>query len=310
MFLRKYSWILTVPALLGLAGLAQAESDIVTTAARAGQFQTLVNALAATGLDDALKASGHFTVFAPTDKAFAKLPPGTLDKLLKPENREQLAAILKYHVVPSTIRVPKMPPRHRLKEATTLNGKKIRFTRDGQTVRVNDAKILTRNIACSNGTIQVIDGVLIPPSNDLTAVAEQAGSFKVLRKALDAAGLTETVQTQGPFTVLAPTDAAFAKLPKKVLQDLLKPANKKALANILLYHVIPGRVTAREAFAAGSAETLLKQDVRFNVNAGRLRVNQANVEQTDVEASNGLIHVIDQVLLPSDMGKLSRRDDH
>jgi uncharacterized surface protein with fasciclin (FAS1) repeats len=132
--------------------------DIVDTAVGAGSFKTLAAALKAADLVDALKGKGPFTVFAPTDEAFAKLPAGTLDDLLKPENKEKLTAILKYHVVAGSVKAADVV---KLKEAETLNGQKVKVdTTDG--VKVNHAKVLKTDIACTNGVIHVIDHVLIP----------------------------------------------------------------------------------------------------------------------------------------------------
>ena len=133
--------------------------DIVDTAVAAGSFNTLAAALQAAGLVDALKGDGPFTVFAPTDEAFAKLPAGTVENLLEPENRDQLASILTYHVVPGTFEsgaVVSMPG------ADTLQGGSLTFTTDDSGVKVNDAKIVQADVTASNGVIHVIDTVLLP----------------------------------------------------------------------------------------------------------------------------------------------------
>ena len=129
-------------------------------------------------------------------------------------------------------------------------------------------------------------------------VAVGAGQFKTLAAALTAADLVAVLQTSGPFTVFAPTDAAFAKLPAGTVESLLKPENKAKLQAVLKYHVVAGRVTAPEALAAGQAKTLEGQPVTITLNDGRLQINQAHVVKNDVPASNGVIHIIDTVLLP------------
>lgn len=135
--------------------------DIVDTAIGAGQFKTLAAALEAAGLVDALKGSGPFTVFAPTDEAFAKLPAGTVDSLLKPENKEKLKAILLYHVVPGKVPASKVLKLNG-RAVKTLQGGAIKVrTKHG--VKVNDAKVITTDVNASNGVIHVIDTVLIPP---------------------------------------------------------------------------------------------------------------------------------------------------
>ena len=138
---------------------AQEKKDIVDAAVAAGSFQTLAKALDAAGLVETLKGEGPFTVFAPTDEAFAKLPAGTLDELLKPENKAKLAAILTYHVVPGKVPASQVV---NLKSAKTVNGQSVTITTEGDTVRVNDAEVVKTDILCSNGVIHVIDSVLLP----------------------------------------------------------------------------------------------------------------------------------------------------
>jgi uncharacterized surface protein with fasciclin (FAS1) repeats len=139
-----------------------AEKDIVDTAVSAGQFKTLASALEAAGLVETLKGDGPFTVFAPTDEAFAKLPAGTLESLLKPENKDQLVAILTYHVVPGKVEAADVV---KLDEAKTVNGKTIDIKVEGDTAMVNDAKVTKADIEASNGVIHVIDAVILPPKS-------------------------------------------------------------------------------------------------------------------------------------------------
>jgi uncharacterized surface protein with fasciclin (FAS1) repeats len=139
-----------------------AEKDIVDTAVSAGQFKTLASALEAAGLVETLKGDGPFTVFAPTDEAFAKLPAGTLENLLKPENKDQLVAILTYHVVPGKVEAADVV---KLNEAKTVNGKMINIKVKGDTAMVNDAKVTKADIGASNGVIHVIDSVILPPKS-------------------------------------------------------------------------------------------------------------------------------------------------
>lgn len=160
--LRKFLMATTVTMMMG--GCAMAESgkaDIVETAVAAGDFKTLVAAVQAAGLVDTLKGAGPFTVFAPTDAAFAALPAGTVDTLLKPENKAQLVSILTYHVVPGSVMSSD------LKEgmtAKTVQGGSVKFTLEGG-AKVNDANIAKADIAASNGVIHVIDKVIMPPAN-------------------------------------------------------------------------------------------------------------------------------------------------
>jgi uncharacterized surface protein with fasciclin (FAS1) repeats len=136
------------------------------------------------------------------------------------------------------------------------------------------------------------------PTKDIVGVAVEAGSFTTLVAALKAAGLVETLQGKGPFTVFAPTDAAFAKLPKGTVEALL--ADKAQLAAILTYHVVPGKVTAADVIrmGRGTPATVNGQTLAIMVNGGKVYVNDATVVTPDVMATNGVIHVIDTVVLP------------
>ncbi len=135
---------------------------------------------------------------------------------------------------------------------------------------------------------------------DIVDTAVAAGSFKTLAAALQAAGLIETLKGKGPFTVFAPTDAAFAKLPAGTVENLLKPENKAQLAAILTYHVVPGNVMAAQVVTMNGADvkTVNGQTVKIGVMGGKVTVNGANVVTTDIKATNGVIHVIDTVILP------------
>jgi len=139
-----------------------AEQDIVDTAVGAGQFKTLAAALGGAGLVGTLKGAGPFTVFAPTDAAFAKLPAGTVETLLKPENKDKLTAILTYHVVPGRVMAADVG---KLKEAKTVNGKMLTVSAKGSDVMINDAKVTATDIAATNGVIHVVDTVILPAGN-------------------------------------------------------------------------------------------------------------------------------------------------
>jgi uncharacterized surface protein with fasciclin (FAS1) repeats len=146
----------------GTASAGAAKKDIVDTAVDAGQFKTLATALGAAGLVETLKGPGPFTVFAPTDAAFAKLPAGTVEGLLKPENKDQLVAILTYHVVPGRVMAADVVKLH---EAKTVNGKMLTVaTKDGK-VMIDNATVTATDIAASNGVIHVVDSVILPPGD-------------------------------------------------------------------------------------------------------------------------------------------------
>ena len=140
--------------------------------------------------------------------------------------------------------------------------------------------------------------VAAPEKKDIVDTAVAAGSFQTLAKALDAAGLVETLKGAGPFTVFAPTDDAFAKLPAGTLDELLKPENKAKLISILTYHVVPGTVLASQVVKLNSTKTVNGQDLTISKEDGAVMVNDAKVVKTDILCSNGVIHVVDTVLLP------------
>lgn len=276
----------------GSGGEAAEPADIVDTAVAAGGFETLVAAVKAAGLVETLKGKGPYTVFAPTDEAFGKLPKGTVDALLKPENKDKLTAILTYHVVPGKVMAADVV---KLTEADTAFGQKVRIsTKDG--VKVDSAKVVKTDIECTNGVIHVIDSVILP--RDIVDVAVGAGTFKTLAAALKAAELVEALNGDGPFTVFAPTDDAFAKLPKGTVEDLLKPENKAKLQAILKYHVVSGKVGSADVVKLNQTKTLQGTAVRIETRDGKVFIDGAQVTAADVPAINGVIHVIDKVILP------------
>ncbi|HEY5661225.1 MAG TPA: fasciclin domain-containing protein [Gaiellaceae bacterium] len=303
--------IRTVFALLVVAALAAAtlgatasaspasrsdgDKNIVQTAVSAGQFTTLASLLTKAGLVDTLSTGGPFTVFAPTDAAFAKVPKATLDALGK--NPALLKSVLLYHVVPGRVTAADVV---KLSSAKTLEGRSLSIKAADGSVYVDQAKVTTPDVMASNGVIHVIDSVLIPKAataqKNLVQTAVAAGQFKTLASLLTKAGLAGTLQGKGPFTVFAPTDAAFAKVPKATLASLAK--NKAKLRAVLLYHVVKGKVTAAQAMKLHSAKTLNGKSVSIRVKGGKVIVGGATVVKANVNTSNGVIHVINKVLIP------------
>jgi transforming growth factor-beta-induced protein len=401
---------------------AQTPKNIVETAIAAGDFNTLVAAVSAAGLAGTLSGPGPFTVFAPTDAAFAKLPAGTIEALLA-DPTGQLTDILLYHVVAGKVMAADVVG---LSSAVSVSGRVLPIdTRDG--VKIAGAKVIVTDIECSNGVIHVIDTVMIPSTpkysisdtgvagfvtylyngllgrnpdidgldywaggldskawaaDDVVAgmlgsseaqakisgysddmfikylyngllgrnasasevsewktvldagvsrmnavrsftrstefilvssgygvtpfsknldtipvTAVKAGTFNTLVAAVTAAGLAETLSGPGPFTVFAPTDAAFAKLPAGTVEALLADPTGQ-LKDILLYHVVAGKVMASDVVGLTSATTVLGQNVPIEIKDGKVYVGGAMVVVTDIMASNGVIHVIDTVMLP------------
>lgn len=277
--------------------------DIVETAVAAGQFKTLVAALEATDLVAALRGEGPFTVFAPTDEAFAKLPAGTLDALLA--DTETLSKILLYHVLPGAVMAADVTDGL---SVATLEGSTVSFSVADGTAKINDATIVATDIKARNGVIHVIDAVILPPSAqaaptesdvtppDIVDTAVAAGQFNTLLQAVQAAGLEETLKGEGPFTVFAPTDEAFAKLPAGTLEALL--ADPARLKDVLLYHVVEGNNTAAELLDKGFVTTLLGRKLTINRMGDQVTIGKATVISPDLQASNGVVHVIDTVLVP------------
>jgi uncharacterized surface protein with fasciclin (FAS1) repeats len=202
----------------------------------------------------------------------------------------------------------------------TLQGEEIELVVDDNGVTVNGANVIAVDVEASNGVIHVIDAVLVPPSIDATAllvanameeeameeqaevgtivdVAVGAGTFDTLVAAVSAAGLAETLSGEGPFTVFAPTDEAFAALPAGLVDALLLPENEAALVAVLTYHVLGAEVPSSDV-ATGAVGTLQGEEIELVVDDNGVTVNGANVIAIDVEASNGVIHVIDAVLVP------------
>jgi transforming growth factor-beta-induced protein len=269
---------------------------IVEIAVADGRFNTLVAAVVAADLADTLSGEGPFTVFAPTDEAFAALPEGTVEALLA--DIPALTDILLYHVVSGAVLAEDVVM---LDEAETLLGESVSIRVEGGMVYLNDAQVIITDIIASNGVIHVIDSVLLPPQEEeslgtIVDIAIADGRFETLVAAVVAADLAETLSGEGPFTVFAPTDDAFAKLPEGTVEALL--ADIPALTDILLYHVVAGEVLAADVVELQFAETLLEKDIEIRVKDGMVYLNDAQVIITDIMADNGVIHVIDTVLLP------------
>lgn len=297
---RKLS-VLAVLLTLVIAALApvatpRAEAQgntIVDIAVADGRFTTLVAAVQAAGLVDALASDGPFTVFAPTDAAFANvldLMGITAADLVA--NKDLLTQILLYHVVPGAVTSDQVVG---IDSAETLQGSLVHFGAGPTGVQINGASnVIIADIIASNGVIHVIDNVLFPPQNLLGLAAEN--NLTIFQEALDAAGLTAAL-FGGPYTVLAPTDDSFvAALGALGLSKDELFANTELLTAVLLYHVIPGAVTSNVVVMLSSAPTL--NGAPISISGTTFNGGQANVYQADLIARNGVLHIIDGVLLP------------
>ncbi len=276
--------------------MASAQETVLAKAAANPDFSTLVAAVEAADLQATLSGPGPWTVFAPSNAAFAKLPKGSVQMLLKPENKAMLQAILTNHVIAGKVpaaEVVSTPGR------AAVGGQWLAFANNDAGVSVDGAVVKTTDIKCHNGVIHVIDRVMLPSDADIVQVASESGSFNTLLAAAKAAGLAETLKTEGPFTIFAPTDDAFAALGNDTIQTLLLPENRDQLALILKHHVVSGRVYSPQAVAAGSATTIAGTRLPIVVNDSGASVGSAGIVATDVDAKNGVIHVIDAVLIPT-----------
>ncbi len=264
-----------------------------------GDFDTLEAALVAADLVETLEGDGPFTVFAPTDAAFAALPAGALDALLA--DKEALTDVLTYHVVSGRVTAAQVLT---LESATTLQGTDIAISVvDGKVILNGTVNVTVTDIAADNGIIHMIDAVLMPEepepmTNTIADIVATNPDFTTLKTAVDAAGLGTTLAGTGPFTVFAPTNAAFAALPAGALDALL--ADTEALTDVLLYHAVPGaEVNAATVVTLPRATAANGVDIKITVTNGEVFLNNTvKVSVTDVEADNGIIHIIDAVLLP------------
>lgn len=267
--------------------------DIVDTAVADGRFTTLVTAVQAAGLEQTLRSDGPFTVFAPTDDAFDKLPAGTVSSLLR--DLPTLRDILLYHVVGDEVYASDVVG---LASATTAQGQPVAITTSGGNVFVNDAQVVITDVQASNGVIHVVDTVILPPSGNIADVLEADGRFTTLLSAVGAADLAETLSNGGPFTLFAPTDQAFRRLPAGTVPALLGDVPR--LTDILLYHVVDGRVFSGDVVSLTEAPTVQGESIGISISGASVILNgESNVTEVNLLATNGVIHVIDRVILPA-----------
>jgi len=312
------------PALFALALLAvstaSASQTILDLAEATPDLSTLVAALKAdTALIERLDPSfssaydTDYTVFAPSNEAFNKLPASELISLLQPANLAQLDGILKVHIVEGNFESSKLVDGEQL---LTVGGGYVTVHIAGADVFIDSSKVTTANVAASNGVVHIVDTVLMPAAptpapppapgaptpapgiQNIVQLAAATADLSTLVAALSAGGLEETLAGKGPFTVFAPTNEAFAALPAGVVANLLKPANKAQLVDILTYHVASGRVFAADLENGQRYQTVEGKYVNAAVNASGVFINDAAVTTADVSASNGVVHIVDHVLLP------------
>jgi uncharacterized surface protein with fasciclin (FAS1) repeats len=270
--------------------------ETVVDVAIDNNFTTLTTAVVAAELLPALTdPAGTFTVFAPTDDAFAALPDGTLDALLMDPTGD-LANILLYHVLGAE--VPSSAVTNGLITAPLNDANTLKFTRRtaDDAIFVNQAQVTGADVDGGNGTVHIIDAVVLPGETVVDVAIDN--NFTTLTTAVVAAELLPALtDPAGTFTVFAPTDDAFAALPDGTLDALLMDPTGD-LADILLYHVLPAEVFSMDLSDGQMATTLLGQDVTVSISGDTVRINDAIVVMADVNSDNGVVHVIDAVLLP------------
>ena len=279
--------------------------NIVETAQSLPEFSILVEAVTAAGLGTTLSGTGPFTVFAPTNDAFAALLTElgvTKDQLLA--DKDLLTAVLTYHVLPAQVKAADVPLG---KAVSTVQGGVFKVDATGGKLVITDGRNRTSNITAtdvlaSNGVIHVIDKVILPANKTIVETAQSLPQFSILVEAVVAADLVDALNGKGPLTVFAPTNDAFAELLTElnVTKDALL-ADKALLTAVLTYHVVDGRVLKADVPLNTPIKTLqggtFTIDSMLMINDQRMR--KASIVATDVFASNGVIHVIDKVILPA-----------
>jgi transforming growth factor-beta-induced protein len=307
---RLLSILVIMVMMIGLMPTYAAEGDIVDIASTNGSFTTLVAALQKAELVGALQGEGPFTVFAPTDEAFAKLLSdlniGAEDLLGHP----QLADVLLYHVVSGKVMSTDLSDGMK---AATLQGEEIMIDlSDG--VKIDMSMVSTADIEATNGVIHVIDTVLVPkafkleqdpameeamtPKNSIVEIALGNEDFSMLVSLLQKADLVEVLQGEGPFTVFAPTNQAFDDLLKALDITAAELMAQPDLAKVLLYHVVSGKVMSSDLSNGLEAATAEGSNVKVDLTNG-VKINTSNVISADIDATNGVVHVIDSILVPA-----------
>jgi uncharacterized surface protein with fasciclin (FAS1) repeats len=292
---------------------AMGQKNIVETAVAAGKFKTLVALVKKAGLAGTLSAPGNLTVFAPTDRAFANLKksdPTLYNKVAT--NKKLLRSVLTYHVVGKRIpaAAATAAAKKRLK-VKTVQGESIALSFKGGKILLNGgARVVIPDVMASNGVIHAIDAVLVPPSlsqppaQSIVQIASGNPAFSTLVSLVQKAGLVEAISAPGPFTVFAPTNEAFAKLAKAAPATYAAVlADPALLAKVLTYHVVAGNIKGAQAIAvarqSGTVKPLEGEAISLSLKDGKLALNgSATVVTADILATNGVIHVIDTVIVP------------
>merc|ERR1712178_123177 len=223
-----------------------------------------------------------------------------------PENKAQLVDLLTYHVASGDVHAKDLMDMQMLK---TVEGKNVTVRTEGNTILIDSSKVTTADVQASNGVVHIIDAVLMPSnapkpvSKTIVDLAVATPELSTLVTALKAADLVKTLSSKGPFTVFAPSNKAFAALPKGVLANLLKPENKAQLVDLLTYHVASGDVHAKDLMDMQMLKTVEGKNVTVRTEGKTILIDSSKVTTADVQASNGVVHIIDAVLMPSNAPK-------
>lgn len=274
-------------------------TTVVGVAKQRAELSKLVAALEASGLAPSLLDKGPYTLFGPTNAAFDALPAGTYASLLKPENKGRLLKVLTYHVVPGSYYADLL----RDGGLGTQEGQKVQVDVGAFGIMYGDARVVKGDDKATNGVVHQIDRVQIPPDlgPEAATVVElltKLGTHELLVQGIDLAGLTDALKATGPFTLFAPTDGAFDKLPAGVAERLFRPENKEKLVELLKYHVVPELVPGSK-LRDGGLPTLQGSGLPVIVTGQAApRVAGGTVALLDTFAGNGVVHVVDTVLVP------------
>ena len=263
---------------------------------------TLETAITAADLDETLSGDGPYTIFAPSDDAFDGLPDGALDLILA--NTEQLTGLLLNHVHSGNVLSTDLADGM---EVPTLNETSLTVSIEGMTIMIDFATVTQADLTASNGVVHIIDKVLLPEYTEVDttvySIIKTSPIHNTLETAINAANLDETLSGEGPFTVFAPTDDAFSALPAGALDELL--ANVTLLSEVLLHHVHSGNVFSTDLSDGMQVTTLNNDNLIVTIDGTNVMIDMASVIQPDIQADNGVIHIIDAVLISEDPSSIS-----
>ena len=286
---------------LAISTLGFAQTTVVDIIVGSEDHTTLAAAVGAAGLVETLNTGGPFTVFAPTDAAFALLPEGTVESLIA-DTTGALATILTHHVSGGSTLSTDLYDGMMI---TTVAGTELMVSIDSNGVYIDGAMVTVANLTADNGVVHVINAVLLPEaeaeveSNTVVDIIVGSEDHTTLAAAVGAAGLVETLSGDGPFTIFAPTDAAFALLPEGLVATLLEDPSGQ-LTTILTHHVFAGSALSTDLYDGMMVPTIAGGELEVMIDSTGVYIDNAMVTVADIVTSNGVVHVIDAVLIPEE----------